>query len=504
MSDEVDAANAIVPMGEPSARAPRGVSRPREVAGWVLAVIVVIAVVFGVGAVVLMNVMPDKMLIPAILLDAALGIFVAILLLTSKDVGRRTRFIVASVLAVLLVAGNLALLKVGTDFRGVITDVQAPAVDTVQYDIVVPVTGSDDPAALKGLTMAEVTGDPNQLTVHDNIAQLVGEVTFVPQPDWPTAVDALVTGTVPSMCIQDGYMQIYADADADKYSTLKIIASFQVPGTDSAWQGQPAPALPVGADKPFIVYISGVDTSGSIAKRSRSDVNQLMVVNPTTGKVLLVNTPRDYYVQLAGTTGLRDKLTHAGVYGINVSIGTMDYLYGINIDYYVRLNFTSLVTIVDDIGGIDVDSPEAFTTTYGNYQIVKGINHLNGAQALAFARERHAFSTGDRQRGVDQQLVITAIIKKVTQPSVLVNYPSFLSDIQSAIQTSMPADAISAQIKQQLQRGRSWKIDTYSVNGSDSSQYTYSYPHQKLYVMVPDQSTVETAKKKIAAVMAGK
>ncbi|MCL2464075.1 MAG: LCP family protein, partial [Micrococcales bacterium] len=242
---------------------------------------------------------------------------------------------------------------------------------------------------------------------------------------------------------------------------------------------------------------------GAITNRSRSDVNQLLVVNPSTGKVLIVNTPRDYYVQLAGTYGLKDKLTHSGVYGIDVSIGTLQNLYGITINYYLRLNFTSIVQIVNALGGIDVDSDVAFTTTHGGYQITKGMNHLNGDQTLGFVRERYQAPGGDRGRGVDQQAVIEAIIKKLEQPSTLSNYTTILAQIQAGIQTSMPNNVIAAQVKQQLSNKTSWSTTTYSVDGSNGSEYTYSYPHQKLYVMIPDQSTVNMARQKIAAVIAG-
>ena len=220
------------------------------------------------------------------------------------------------------------------------------------------------------------------------------------------------------------------------------------------------------------MYLSGVDQygqSGTVV--GRSDVNQLIVVNPKAHRILLVNTPRDYYVQLAGTTGLKDKLTHAGIYGIETSVKTMEELYGIKINYYVRVNFDSLIKV-------------------------------NGKQALAYARERYSYETGDRHRGENQQQVISAIIEKVTGSSTLLaNYNSIIKSLQGSIQTDMPSDMIINLFRSELSNDVDWEIKTISVDGTGGMEPTYSMGSQALYVMIPNDVTVQQAKDEISKTM---
>lgn len=247
--------------------------------------------------------------------------------------------------------------------------------------------------------------------------------------------------------------------------------------------------------KPYIVYISGIDTYGDVGRVARSDVNILAVVNPQTKKVLLVNTPRDYYVQLRGTTGVRDKLTHAGIYGVERSKGTLEDLYGTPINYTVRINFTSLLKMVDAVGGVDVFSDYAFSA--GGYEFIQGTNTLNAKQALAFARERKSFTEGDRTRGQNQQRVIEALIAKLGEPSTLVNYQQILSSLEGTFQTNASSSEIGDIIKQQLGGIGAWRTESISVDGTGSSNVTFSMGNQLLYVMEPDVSTVNAAKAKI-------
>lgn len=249
----------------------------------------------------------------------------------------------------------------------------------------------------------------------------------------------------------------------------------------------------------FNIYISGIDIYGNISQVSRSDVNMIATINPRTHEILLTSIPRDYYVKLHGTTGYKDKLTHAGLYGINMSIETLEDLFEIEIDYYVRVNFTTLVNLVDAIGGVDITSDKAFTArTNGSCTYVKGKNHLDGKCALAFSRERYAYSEGDRHRVQNQQSVITAILNKALSSSTLVKkYSSILESMGSSFQTNMPQDKIYSLVNMQLDSMPKWNITSISVNGKDSSNYTYSYSAGKLYVMEPDMSTVVNTTNKI-------
>lgn len=257
--------------------------------------------------------------------------------------------------------------------------------------------------------------------------------------------------------------------------------------------------------EPFVLYISGIDQYGNVKSvRGRSDVNQLAIVNPKTNKILLVNTPRDYYVQLHGKTGLRDKLTHAGIYGIDMSMHTLEDLYSIDIDYYLRVNFNTLINVVDQIGGIDIYSDKAFTAyTNGKVHVKKGLNHFDGAAALAYSRERYAYASGDRHRGENQQQVISAIIDKVTSSEVLIkNYNNILNSLSKTFQTNMEVDTITSFLRYQLDKMPKWKVESISVTGTDSRNYTYSMGMKYLlYVMEPNLQSVNSAKEKIIEVM---
>lgn len=252
------------------------------------------------------------------------------------------------------------------------------------------------------------------------------------------------------------------------------------------------------AEESFNVYISGIDIYGNITSVSRSDVNIVATINPNTHKVLLTSIPRDYYVQLHGTNGYKDKLTHAGIYGIDKSVQTIEDLLDIDINYYVRVNFTTLINLVDAIGGIDVYSDYDFKSHSSNDTFKKGWNHLNGKQALAFSRERKAFADGDRQRGKNQQKVLTAIMNKATSTETLIkNYTNILESLGNSFQTNMDSKKIYELVNMQLAEMPSWTIESISLNGTDSHNYTYSYPGMKLYVMEPDMNTVNEAKLKI-------
>ena len=254
--------------------------------------------------------------------------------------------------------------------------------------------------------------------------------------------------------------------------------------------------------EPFTIFISGIDTYGSIGNVSRSDVNILVTVNPNTGKILLTSIPRDYYVRLHGTTGYKDKLTHAGLYGINMSVSTIEDLIDIDINYYVRVNFNTLIKVIDEIGGIDIYSDTDFIAwTDESCKFNQGMNSVGGKCALAFSRERYAYQGGDRHRGQNQQAVISAIIKKVnTDRNLILKYNDILDSLNGTFQTNMQFEDITSFIKNQINNNISWDIESISLDGYDSSNYTYSYSGSKLYVMEPNYNTVENAKNKILEV----
>lgn len=308
----------------------------------------------------------------------------------------------------------------------------------------------------------------------------------------------LLNENVDAIFISEAY-KVNLDEEVDNFkNSTKIIETISIK-TKTEYISKEVKVT----EEPFNIFISGIDTYGSISSVSRSDVNMIVTVNPNTHEILLTSIPRDYYVQLNGTTGLKDKLTHAGIYGVDKSIKTLEDLFGIEINYYVKVNFTTLIDVVDVIGGIDINSDKSFIAyTDNSVRIKLGNNHLNGKQALAFARERYAYKEGDRHRVQNQQAVITAIMNKVLSSKTIISkYNSLLNTLDGSFQTNMNMNNITSLVKKQIDTMPKWNIVSQSVNGTDSSNYTYSYPNQKLYVMVPDMTTVETAKIKINEVI---
>ena len=251
---------------------------------------------------------------------------------------------------------------------------------------------------------------------------------------------------------------------------------------------------------PFNVYIAGGDGYGSIDYTFNTDVNMVATINPTTRKILLTSIPRDYYVNLAGQgPNAYDKLTHAGYYGIEESVKTVENLLDTDINYYVKINFSTIEGIVDAIGGVDVYSDyDFYEKAFGKYHFTVGYNHLNGNQALAFARERKSFATGDVQRVKNQQKVVEAIVNKVTSSTALISsYDRILDTVSENLDTNMPSKDISRLVKMQLNDMRGWTIESQNAVGTGQMGPTYTFPTLNLYTMLPDEDSVNSLKAKI-------
>jgi LCP family protein required for cell wall assembly len=251
----------------------------------------------------------------------------------------------------------------------------------------------------------------------------------------------------------------------------------------------------------FALYISGIDTrTEELISKSRSDVNILAIVNTKSHQILLLSTPRDYFVPLSISDGQRDKLTHAGIYGVSVSMDTLGMLYDIDVDYHFRVNFTGFERIIDALGGVTVYSEKSFQGL--DYYFAEGENTLNGAEALAFCRERYAFEDGDNQRGRNQLAVVRAVINKALSVDMLLHYTEVLDAVEGSFETSMPYDTISTIVKNQLESPAKWNIVQYSVTGTGSEAVPYSMS-QTAYVMIPDEESVAKAIDLIQQVYAG-
>ena len=303
-------------------------------------------------------------------------------------------------------------------------------------------------------------------------------------------VKALFDKEVKAIIYNEGYQSILEEEFEGYSDKVKIIYQYNI----KTKMDDMVSNVKV-KEEPFSVYLSGIDVYGDISKNSRSDVNIISVVNPKSHQILLISTPRDYFVEIPGVSnGKKDKLTHAGLYGVDVSIDTLSELYEMKIPFYARVNFTSLIEIVDQLGGLDVYSDAEFKTGWESGKeltVKKGMNHFNGEEALAFSRERKSLPDGDNARGRHQQAVITAMIKKLVSPSMLLRANGLINSVSGNVETNMSKSQLQALIKTQLNEGDSWNIASVSAEGEGKKAICYSAPRQELYVTEPNQKSVE-------------
>lgn len=422
-----------------------------------------------------------------------------------------------------LIMGIVSLLLSGAMLYGVV------AVNSVQFalsKIVGKMTETeitevrvmnDNPATSMGDTRGYTFGyiadadTKNTQSILDEISKSFGTIKSKGYDSMTALADALYDDEVDAILINQGYVDLLTEKDGytDFRDQTRVLYTYT-----TTHEVDPIVPNTSITKEPFVVYCSGIDARvDDISAKSRSDVNILAVVNPTTKQILLVNTPRDYYLPLA-RNGELDKLTHAGLYGIDESMKVLGNLYGVQADYYVRVNFAGLVKIVDALGGVDIESDANFTCvpmetpdgngdyTYQKYSFTKGINHVNGSQALAFARERKAFADGDNRRGQHQMTVIKAIVNKACSSAVLTKYQELLKAASDAFITNMPYADISSLVQMQLGDMADWNITTYAVSGEGSTEYCYALG-DKAWVMIKDSSKVNTAKNMIQQVING-
>ncbi len=258
------------------------------------------------------------------------------------------------------------------------------------------------------------------------------------------------------------------------------------------------------AYEPFNVMITGIDVSGTIDEKGRSDVNMLVTVNPNTAQILITSIPRDYEIFMPDKGFEMDKLTHTGFYGVDTTIQAEEELLRTDINYYVKVNFSTVVKFIDAIGGIDVYSEYTFSARYTPWTFYEGMNHMSGEQALAFARERKSFETGDNQRVRNQQAVVEAVIKKATSSTAMIlQYNELLSSLRDYFKMSISAAEIQDLIKMQISDSPKWKIYKNSLTGKGELRETYTSPGARLYVMLQDEESVENARTLIKGVLNG-
>lgn len=456
--------------------------------GFILAAIQAIVTAVFIGLVIYVDMVPAKYLIPVIFL-LVLFLGYDIFSQFSKKF-RLSGKIIAVIITIILLVGLFFVMKANQIFSGI-------SGSNKKTDVIGVYVLKDDPATTLGdvadynFGILETIDRKNTDNTISKVNTTVGkEITTTAYSDMISLADALLNGEVKAIVLNSAFVDTISDDDnhldfADRIKEVESV-SFTTTIEDTGVKNI--------TEDPFSVYISGIDVYGDISTTSRSDVNILATINPKTKQVLLVSTPRDYYVQTTVSGGAYDKLTHAGIYGVDCSMGTLANLYGIDVQYYFRVNFTGFEKVIDALGGVTVVSDEAFTTYHGNYAIKQGENYMDGAKALGFARERYSVSGGDRGRGKNQMKVIKAIIDKACSTAILNDFNSLVSSVTGSFETNMTNDELTDLVKMELSDMASWNVVQYSVDGFGDSKTTYSTPNSHAYVMEPDMSTVETAK----------
>ncbi|HFI0607830.1 TPA: LCP family protein [Streptococcus suis] len=369
-----------------------------------------------------------------------------------------------------------------------------------EYEMSILVPANSEITDVRQLTsiLAPAEYDQENITaLLDDISKMEStQLATSPATSYLTAYQSMINGESQAMVFNGVFTNILENEDPDFSSKVRKIYSFKVTQTVDTATKQ------VSGDS-FNIYISGIDTYGPISSVSRSDVNIIMTVNRATHKILLTTTPRDSYVAIAdGGQNQYDKLTHAGIYGVNASVHTLENLYGIDISNYIRLNFTSFLQLIDLVGGIDVENTQEFTS--GGYNFPVGTVHLDAEQALIFVRERYSLANGDNDRGKNQEKVIAALIKKLSSPENLRNYQAILNSLEDSIQTDISIETIIGLVNTQLESGTQFTVESQALTGTGRSDLSsYAMPGSQLYMMEINQDSLEQAKAAIQSVLDG-
>ncbi|MBM6697781.1 LCP family protein [Streptococcus alactolyticus] len=373
----------------------------------------------------------------------------------------------------------------------------------IEMKVVVPANSSiSDVSELTNVQAPTSADESNINALIANIKSEKGvELTVDPVDSYQSAYENLINGSSQAMVLNSSYSSLLELSYNDYESNLKTIYTYKIKKAieDTAKT----------TDKNvFNIYISGIDTSGAVSTVSRSDVNLILTVNMNTHKILMTTTPRDSYVRIPdGGADQYDKLTHAGIYGIETSVKTLENLYDIPINYYARLNFTSFVKLINALGGVTVYNDQAFTSLYGNYNFgVGNINLTSGEEALGFVRERYSLEHGDYDRGNNQLKVIQAIVEKLTSFQSVSNYSDVISTLQDSIQTNMPLNTMMSLVNEQLDSGKTFIFSSQEVTGTGSTGQLTSYamPNASLYMIQLDDASVAKTSQAIKNVMEGK
>ena len=477
--------------------------------GIVLSILLVVASFYLLYQLIKINVLPTKLLflitIIFVLLDA---IFALLLCFYTRAIVSK---IICVVITLVLIFGSCMggyyISKTGSLLSN-ITNVTKHAKNTVSV-VVKQSSDIKNKSQLNGLSVGTLRTISTQGS-SKALKELSKDGIVMNQNEYDSLsamLEAFYNGEVDSIIINESSRSQILDmesyADFDNNTRVVYQTSYKVENTDKA------NAVTDITSKPFNVLISGSDTRGGFDENGRSDVIMVATVNPKTSTILLTSVPRDFYVTTACDTadgcmqGALDKITHTGIHGTNTTKRTVEQLLGIEINYTFKVGFDTVTDLVDALGGVDVTVAPGYAYSNSAITIHEGVNHLNGTQALEYARERYAYTEGDRQRTKNQQQVLMGIVNEATKPSVITKYASIMDAMANTFSTTMSNEEISDLIKYQINNNPKWKMEQYMVDGTGDTLMCAELG-DAASVMVPDQSTVKLAKDKINAVLAGK
>lgn len=420
------------------------------------------------------------------------------LLIILKKARRFTTLLLA--LFTLVGMATLFFFKSTIDVTGKLN--QTASFSEVEMSVVVPV--NSEITDLSQVTELQAPVNKDRSNIEALLSQVQSEkgISLSPQEvgSYAEAYSNLLSGSGKAMILNSAYTSLLEEGYDSKLKTIysyKVTKEITPPATEEK--------TTAGV---FNVYISGIDTYGPISSVSRSDVNIIMTVNQNTNKILLTTTPRDAYVQIPnGGNDQYDKLTHAGIYGVETSMKTLENLYGIKLDYYARINFTSFLTLIDLVGGVEVYNDQAFTSwTNNKYSFPVGNVSLNSEQALAFVRERYSLANGDNDRGKNQEKVIAAVINKLVSVDSLANFANIANSLSSSVQTNMPLPTMMSLANNQLKSGNSYTVTSQALTGTGSTGQLTSYamPNASLYMMTIDENSLAAVKQTMQDTMEGR
>jgi len=460
---------------------------------YILSIITLLITLITMISILKLNILPNKYLVLLIIVEVVL--FLLSLLQLSKKKTLKVIGIIVSVISILI--NTIGLYYINKTNKFMKRGFNNNNVEINAYNVAVLKTSEYekiDDLNNKKLGYLKNELDKNQYL--DEVTNKI-EINIKEYTSIYALYEDLVNKNIESILLDSSYIELLEDDYKDIYEKIKIIYSYDI--KKEVEKKKEETEL-----KPINIYISGSDSrSGYIEAKTRTDVNMIMTINPSTKKILLTSIPRDYYVQLHNTTGYKDKLTHSGIYGIEMSKSTIEDLFGIKIDYTIKVGFNSVINIVDLLGGIDIYSDQSLLTHCGDggavkTYVVEGMNHFNGAQALSYARERYAYKEGDNHRIQNQQQVLEAILTKVIKSKeTVLKYSELLNSLSDLYRTDIPETIIKQYIKNQLENNTSWKLEKQVVTGYGTMDITYSMPGRNLYVMIPDMNSVEQATKNI-------